>query len=281
MSTAIFSAARSIDFSRDRYDSKYRAPLGATAALFAARSAILADRVVSVRFAYPNPYEGTPASLVLERLDGQDSIIPFPRTPSAEIVHMLEWSLNREAATQDARRINRLACRMERASVEDRYVMYEYMAALWHALCAALERAWDTSYCECPELHPAGDWVVPCRRWRRLDMSSLVSGRASRFIYEAVALEHGLPMPSGDFDPSYGRNNLPYLDRAMDEAETDADWAYRLYVCFSGPAPDCAAPVWHCVPSYRFGSPEPDPASRFDAEDDPSSPVRGHAVRLA
>ena len=280
MSTAIFSAARSVDFYADHYDAKYRAPLGAVSVLFTARATILADGVVSVRFQYPNPYEGTPASLVLERLDGQDSVIPFPRTPDAPIVHMLEWSLNREAAMQDARRINALACRMERASVEDRYVMYEYMASLWHAFERAVERAWDTSYCECPELHPAGDWVSPCRRWRRLDMSSLISGRAARFIYEAVALEHGLPMPSGDFDSSYGRNNLPYLSDAMDRDDGDG-WAYRLYVCFSGPAPECAAPVWHCVPSHRFGSPEPDPASRFDAEDDPSSPVRGHAVRLA
>ena len=273
--------ARPVDFYADHYDAKYRAPLGAVGALFTARSCILADRVVSVRFEYPNPWKETPAALVLERLDGNDSVIPFPRTPSAEIVFMLEWSLNREAALADARRINRLACRMERASTMERYAMYEDMAALWHALCAALERAWDTSYCECADLHPSGDWVHPCRRWRRLDMSSLVSGRAARFIYEAVAFENGFALPEGDFDEAYGRNNLPYLDRAMDEAEEDSDWAYRLYVCFSGAAPECAAPVWHCVPSYRFGSPEPDPASRFDGEDDPSSPVRGHAVRLA
>lgn len=278
MSTAIFSAARSIDFSRDRYDAKYRAPLGAVATLFTARAMILADRVVAVHFRYPNPYEGTPASLVLERLDGQDSVIPFPRTPDAPIVHMLEWSLNREAAMQDARRINALALRMERASVEERYSLYEDMASLWHALCSALYRAWDASYCECPELHPAGDWVSPCRRWRRLDMSSLVSGRAARFIYEAVALEHGLHLPEGEFDAAYGRNNLPYLDRAMEE-EPGTGWAYRLYVCFSGPAPEEAAPVWHCVPSHRFGQPEPDES--FAEFDDLSSPVHGHAVRLA
>lgn len=270
--------ARPVDFYADHYDARYRAPLGATAALFTARASILADRVVSVRFQYPNPYEGTPASLVLERLDGQDSLIPFPRTPSTEIVFMLEWSLNREAALADARRINRLACRMERASTMDRYVMYEYMAALWHAFERAIERAWDTSYCECRELHPSGDWVHPCRRWRLLDMSSLVSGRAARFIYEAVALEHGLHLPEGEFDAAYGRCNLPYLSRAMDE-EPGTDWAYRLYVCFSGPAPECAAPVWHCVPSHRFGSPEPDES--FDDMDDPLAPVRGHAVRLA
>lgn len=276
-----FAPARPVDFSRDRYASRYRAPLGATAALLSARALIPTDHAVSVQFAYPNPYEGTPASLVLERLDGQDSVIPFPRTPDAPIVHMLEWSLNREAALADARQINLLARRMERASTMDRYVMYEYMAALWHALCAALERAWDTSYCECPESHPGGSWYARDRRWARLDMSSLISGRAARYVYEAVALENGLPLPDGDFDAAYGRCNLPYLDRAMEEAETDEDWAYRLYVCFSGPAPECAASVWHCVPSHRFGSPEPDPASRFDGEDDPSSPVRGHAVRLA
>ena len=275
-----YAPARSVNFYADHYDAKYRAPLGATAALFTARSCILADRVVSVRFQYPNPYEGTPASLVLERLDGQDSIIPFPRTPSTEIVFMLEWSLNREAALADARRINRLALRMDRASTMDRYVMYEYMAALWHAFERAIERAWDTSYCECRELHPSGDWVHPCRRWRRLDMSSLISGRAARFIYEAVALEHGMPMPSGDFDPSYGRNNLPYLSDAMDREDGDG-WTYRLYVCFTGPSPDGVEPVWHCVPSHRFGSSEPDPASRFEDFDVPSVPVHGHAVRLA
>lgn len=270
--------ARPVDFYADHYDAKYRAPLGAVSALFTGRALIIADRVVSVRFQYPNPYEGTPASLVLERLDGNDLVIPFPRTPDASIVHMLEWSLNREAALADARRINRLACRMERASTVERYSMYEDMAALWHSLCAALERAWDTSYCECRDLHPAGDWVHPRRGWRRLDLSSLVSGRAARFIYEAVALEHGLHLPEGEFDAAYGRNNLPYLDRAMDE-EPGTDWAYRLYVCFSGPAPEDVAPVWHCVPSHRFGSPEPDES--FSEFDDPSSPVRGHAVRLA
>lgn len=270
-----YAPARPVDFYCDRYDPKYRAPLGAVSALFTGRALILADRVVSVL------YDWREHALICEHLDGSAMQIDFPRRLPSAMAHHLEWSLNCEAAMADARRINALACRMERASVEDRYVMYEYMASLWHALCAALERAWDTSYCECPELHPAGDWVNPCRRWARLGMSSLVSGRAARFVYEAVAIENGLPLPYGDFDAAYGRNNLPYLDRAMEEAEEDSDWAYRLYVCFSGAAPECAAPVWHCVPSYRFGSSEPDPASRFDGEDDPFSPVRGHAVRLA
>ncbi len=271
--------ARPVDFYADHYAPCYRAPLGAVSALYTGRALILADRVVSVRFQYPNPYEGTPASLVLERLDGGDSVIPFPRTPDASIVHMLEWSLNREAAMADARRINALACRMDRMSTVERYEAYEDLAGLWHAFERAIERAWDTSYCEHPESHPGGDgWYARDRRWARLDMSYLISPRGARRIYEAVALEHGLHMPEGEFDSGYGRNNLPYLSRAMDE-ESGIDWAYRLYVCFSGAAPDCAAPVWHCVPSYRFGSPEPDEA--FDDMDDPAAPVRARAVRLA
>ena len=274
-----YAPARPVNFGTNRWAPCYRAPIGAVNALLTGRALILADRVVSVRFSYPSSRTGAPAALICERLDGNDSAIPFPRTPSTEIIFMLEWSLNREAALADARRINRLALRMERASVMERYSMYEDMAALWQAFRIALYRAWDTSYCECRELHPSGDWVHPCRRWRRLDMSSLVSGRAARFIYESVAFENGFALPDGDFDSGYGRNNLPYLDRAMEEAETDEDWAYRLYVCFSGAAPECAAPVWHCVPSYRFGSPEPDES--FAEFDDPLAPVRGHAVRLA
>lgn len=272
--------ARPVDFYADHYAPKYRAPLGAVDALFTARSSILADRVVSVRFECPNPYENRPAALVLERiLDEGETWIKFPRTPDASIVHLLEWSLNREAALQDARRINSLACRMSRMSDAERWIYYEDMAALWQAFRSALERAWDTSYCECPELHPAGDWVTPRRRWARLDMPSLISGMAARFIYEAVAAEHGLALPEGDFDDAYGRNNLPYLDRAMDEAEDPSGWVYRLYVCFSGPSPDGVEPVWHCVPSYRFGEAEPEP--RFEDFDVPSAPVRGHARRLA
>ena len=99
------------------------------------------------------------------------------------------------------------------------------------------------------------------------------------FLFGCVRFESSIEVPGGDFDEAYGRNNLPYLDRAMDEAEEDSDWAYRLYVCFSGAAPECAAPVWHCVPSYRFGRPEPDES--FAELDDPSSPVHGHARRLA
>lgn len=279
MTLRISRPARPVNFSTNRWAPCYRAPLGAVNALFTGRALILADRVVSVRFAYPNPYEGTPAVLVCERIDGQDSVIPFPRTPDAPIVHMLEWSLNREAAMQNARRINRLACRMERASTVERYAMYDDMAALWHAFERAIGRAWDTDWCECADLHPAGDWMRPCRRWSRLHMSDLISGRAARLVYEAVALEHGLPVPSGDFDSGYGRNNLVYLSEAMDRAECCADWTYRLYVCFSGPAPEGVEPAWHCVPSYRFGQPEPDGC--FDGFDDPVAPVRARAVRLA
>lgn len=277
-----YAPARPVNFGTNRWAPCYRAPLGAVDALFTARSSILADRVVSVRFEYPSSRTGTPASLVLERvLDEDETWIEFPRTPSTEIIFMLEWSLNREAALQDARRINALACRMSRMGTAERWIYYEDMAALWQAFRVALYRAWDTSYCECRSLHPAGDWVNPCPRWARLDMSSLISGMAARFIYEAVAAEHGLALPEGDFDESYGRNNLAYLDRAMEEAEDLSGWVYRLYVCFSGPSPDGVEPVWHCVPSYRFGPSEPDPASRFDDEDNPLVPVRGHAVRLA
>lgn len=275
-----YAPARPVNFYADHYDAKYRAPLGATAALFTARSCILADRVVSVRFEYPNPYENRPAALVMERiLDEDETWIEFPRTPDASIVHMLEWSLNREAAMQDARRINALACRMSRMGTAERWIYYEDMAALWQAFRVALYRAWDTDWCECPESHPGGSWYARDPRWARLDMSSLISGMAARFIYEAVAAEHGLALPEGDFDESYGRNNLAYLDRAMEEAEDPSGWVYRLYVCFSGPSPDGVEPVWHCVPSYRFGEAEPEPC--FEDFDDPSSPVRGHAVRLA
>lgn len=272
MRTAISRSARPVSFYADRYDSRCRAPLGAVSALFTARCLILADRVVSVL------YDWRGHALICERLDGTAARIDFPRRLPSPMAHCLEWSLNREAALQDARRINSLACRMDRMDTVRRYEAYEDLAGLWHAFERAIDRAWDTSYCECPESHPAGDWMSPCRGWRRLDMPCLISGRAARRIYEAVALEHGLHLPEGEFDSGYGRNNLPYLSRAMDE-EPGIDWAYRLYVCFSGPAPEEAAPVWHCVPGYRFVSPEPDES--FDDMDDPAAPVRARAVRLA
>lgn len=272
MSTSIFRSARPVDFSYDRYDPKYRAPLGAVSALFTGRALILADRVVSVL------YDWRGHALVCERLDGSAAQIDFPRRLPSVMAHRLEWGLNREAALADARRINSLAARMDRMDTVRRYEAYEDLAGLWHAFELALERAWDTSWCECPESHPGGSWYDRGRQWARLDMSYLISGRAARRVYEAVALEHGLHMPEGEFDAAYGRRNLPYLSRAMDE-EPGTDWAYRVYVCFSGPAPEDVAPVWHCVPSHRFGSPEPDES--FDDMDDPLAPVRGHAVRLA
>ncbi len=68
-----------------------------------------------------------------------------------------------------------------------------------------------------------------------------------RAVYDDAAEYYGREIPYGEFDADYGVNNLPYLRRAMEDAE-EAGW-YRLYVPFSGRPADMPV-IWHCFPTY-------------------------------
>ena len=73
-------------------------------------------------------------------------------------------------------------------------------------------------------------------------------------VYFAIARYFDMPFPHGNCNKEYALNNLPYLVNEFwdDDSYEATDWAYRLYVPFSGPAPEWVHAVAHCVPSYRF-----------------------------
>lgn len=193
--------------------------------------------------------------------------------------------LNREAAMTAARRLNGLAAALRRADAVRRFSAYEEAFSLAFCLWSALGFAWQ----ECGEEdgHPS-NLEATRRMWDRMFMNMLVSPDAARLVHEAAAAECGLPMPSGGFDSGYGRCNLPYLFDAWSDAEEvelsegeDASlrlWAYRIYAPFADPAPEGIEFPWHCAAASTHPQ---DAEPRFEDEDDPSSPVRGRAVRLA
>lgn len=206
---------------------------------------------------------------------------------SSAVQSFVAACLAREAALEAARRLNSLAASLRGASVERRYASYEDAFNAAFCLWSALRSAWGGDGFG-GEDHPSRRSAELSRMWDHMFMNMLVSPGAARLVHEAAAAEYGLPMPSGDFDSGYGRCNLPYLFDAWSEAEEvelsegeDASlrlWAYRVYAPFSDPAPDGIEFPWHCAASASHPS---DAEPRFEDCDIPSSPVRGHAVRLA
>lgn len=206
---------------------------------------------------------------------------------SNRVLHWLEWTLNRTAAIEAARRLNSMAARLSGASDAERYATYAEIFGAAFCLWSTLRAAWDDSWSEDPDLHPSRLPATACQ-WRRLSMDCLVSSAAARLVHEAAAAGYGLPMPAGDFDSGYGRCNLSYLFDAWDASECGElqegaagavrQWAYRVYAPFAGPAPEGVEFPWHCAASASHPQ---DAEPRFEDFDDPSVPVRGHAVRLA
>lgn len=195
--------------------------------------------------------------------------------------------LARSAALEAARRLNGLAASLRGASVERRCASYADAFNAAFCLWSSLGSAWGGDGCA-DEDHPSRRSAALSRLWDRMFMNMLVSPGAARLVHEAAAAEYGLPVPSGDFDPGYGRCNLPYLfDAWSDAGEVELSegedaslrmWAYRIYAPFADPAPEGIEFPWHCAAAASHPQ---DAGPRFEDEDDPAAPVRGRARRLA